>query len=194
MANRKQPYKWGAVSAGDIISFKYKSEGATTSKFQTILVLNPFMRRRAGKTEATKTRGRQITAFLIGIKIEQSNKLLLNITQKQVKILEQIGKLRPLDDSKSKINLYRLDIQRRFIFNDLKGIKKRAYELISKSLGITGQYRTYDYYKAIRSSVYLEPIRVMANIKTEEDDGKPKELEPPKQPKPPKQPDKPKGD
>ena len=47
-----------------------------------------------------------------------------------------------------------------FIVNDKKGIKKEAYDKISKSLDISGQYRTYDWKKAKTSAVYLEPIRV----------------------------------
>jgi hypothetical protein len=47
--------------------------------------------------------------------------------------------------------------------NDIKGIKEQAYNLISKSLDITGQYRTYDYMTAKKSAVYLEPIRVFTD-------------------------------
>ena len=38
MANRKQPYSWGKVSPGDIISFRYKPKSGNPPKVQTILV------------------------------------------------------------------------------------------------------------------------------------------------------------
>ena len=50
-----------------------------------------------------------------------------------------------------------------FILNDIKGIKQSAYDKISKSLNIKGQYRTYDYKTAKKSAVYLEPIRVFTD-------------------------------
>ena len=49
------------------------------------------------------------------------------------------------------------------MLNDIKGIKKQAYDKISKSFNIQGQYRTYDYLTAKKSAVYLEPIRVFTS-------------------------------
>ena len=46
------------------------------------------------------------------------------------------------------------------LINDKKGIKKQAYDKIARSLDIAGQYRTYDWRKATRAAVFLEPIRV----------------------------------
>jgi hypothetical protein len=43
VANRKLPYNWEMVSAGDIISFKYKSMSTGKTKVQTLLVLNPSL-------------------------------------------------------------------------------------------------------------------------------------------------------
>ena len=76
------------------------------------------------------------TFHLIGVKLEESNTI----------------------DLKNK--LYELEIKPTFIVNDKKGIKKQAYDKISRSLDIAGQYRTYDWRKATRAAVYLEPIRV----------------------------------
>ena len=63
----------------------------------------------------------------------------------------------------NKNNLYKLEIDRKFVINDIKGIKQEAYDKISKSFNIQGQYRTYDYIKAKSSAVYLEPIRVFTD-------------------------------
>ena len=79
MAQKKLPHNWTKVRAGDVISFRYKQ------KTQTILVLNP-------RLPVILNDGRN-TRHLIGIKLEQSNKIQLRLTQRQVTLLEQIGKL-----------------------------------------------------------------------------------------------------
>ena len=105
------------------------------------------------------------TKQLIGIKLEESNKISLRVNKKQITLLEQIGKFVPID---TKNNLYRLNIDSRFITNDIKGVKPRAYDLLSKSFDIQGQYRTYDYTIAKKSSVYLEPIRLFTKVDDED--------------------------
>ena len=159
------------VSAGDIISFKYKSKSTGKSKVHTIMVLNPSLLRRGQKKTSTQ---------LIGIKLEESNKIQLEITKKQIQIFEQIGKFITIDKEN---NLYKLDIDKNMIQNDIKGIKPRAYDLLSRGLGVSGQYRTYDYYKARKSSVYLEPIRLFTKLKEEKVDNKPQQPKKPEQPK-----------
>jgi hypothetical protein len=171
VANRKLPYNWEMVSAGDIISFKYKSKSTGKSKVHTIMVLNPSLLRRGQKKTSTQ---------LIGIKLEESNKIQFEITKKQIQIFEQIGKFITIDKEN---NLYKLDIDKNMIQNDIKGIKPRAYDLLSRGLGVSGQYRTYDYYKARKSSVYLEPIRLFTKLKEEKVDNKPQQPKKPEQPK-----------
>jgi hypothetical protein len=79
MANKKQPYSWGRVKPGDIISFRYKSQSGKTPRTQSILVLNPRLNvtLKDGKT----------TKHLIGIKLEESNKITLRLNKRQVDIL-----------------------------------------------------------------------------------------------------------
>ena len=149
MANKKQPYSWGRVSPGDIISFKYKSKSTGKTRVNSILVLNP-------KLNVTLKDGKT-TKHLIGIKLEESNKISLRLNKRQVMLLEKIGDFKKIDNEN---NLYKLEIKNTFILNDIKGVKQSAYDKISKSLGIQGQYRTYDYVTAKKSAVYLEPIRV----------------------------------
>ena len=83
MANKKQPHNWGKVKPGDIISFRYKPKSGNPPKTQTILVLNPRLNvtLKDGKT----------TKQLIGIKLEESNKVSLRVNKKQITLLEQIG-------------------------------------------------------------------------------------------------------
>ncbi len=147
--NKKQAYNWGKVTAGDIISFRYKPKSENPPKVQTILVLNP-------RLDVTLKDGTAVK-HLIGIKLEESNKISLRLTSKQVMLLEKIGDFKKIDD---KNNLYKLEIKSQFITNNIKGVKPSAYDKISKGLNIQGQYRTYDYSVAKTSSVYLEPIRV----------------------------------
>ena len=131
MAFKKKPYKWTLVKPGDIISFRYKSfAGAPQSmtRIHTVLVLNP-------RLPVTLKDGRK-TRHLVGIKLEESNKIKLRLTSRQVSILEKIGDFVRVDEEN---NLYKLEILERFILNDIKGIKQNAYKLISKSLGITGK-------------------------------------------------------
>ena len=152
MANRKQPYSWGKVSPGDIISFRYKPKSGNPPKVQTILVLNPKLpvNLKNGKT----------TQHLIGVKLEESNRVSLRLTNKQVGVLEKIGNFVSIDEQN---NLFKLEIKSQFVTSDVKGVKPRAYDVISNSLDIQGQYRTYDYGLAKRSAVYLEPIRVFTD-------------------------------
>ena len=170
MAFRKLPYNWEKVEAGDIISFKYKSKSTGKTRTHSILVLNPSLLIKGQKKVSTQ---------LIGIKLEESNKIQLEITKKQIQIFELIGTFKVLDKEN---NLFKLDINRNMIQNDIKGIKPRAYQLLSKGLGVAGQYRTYDYYKARKSAVYLEPIKLFTEIK-EKEENKPKQPDKPKQPK-----------
>jgi hypothetical protein len=152
MANRKQAYSWNRVKPGDIISFRYKSKSTGRTLVQSVLVLNP-------RLNVTLKNG-TTTKHLIGIKLEESNKVSLRLTARQVSLLEKIGDFKKIDEVN---NLYKLEIDNRFILSDIKGIKQEAYDKISKSLNIKGQYRTYDYMTAKKSAVYLEPIRVFTD-------------------------------
>jgi len=157
MAQKKQPYNWNRVKPGDIISFRYKTESTGRTLTNSILVLNP-------KLPVQKKDGSSVF-HLIGIKLEESNKISLRLNQKQIRVLETIGEFKPID---LKNKLYELVIKPTYIINDKKGVKKQAYDKISRSLGITGQYRTYDWKKAKKSAVYLEPIRVFTEESEDE--------------------------
>tara|TARA_B100001939_G_C16591000_1_gene466874 strand:+ start:125 stop:589 length:465 start_codon:yes stop_codon:yes gene_type:complete len=152
MANRKQPYNWQMVKPGDIISFRYKSKSTGRTLVNSVLVLNPRLQ--------VKLKDGTQTKHLIGIKLEESNKISLRLTQRQLTLLEQIGNFIKIDD---KNNLYKLEIDRKFLISDIRGIRQEAYDKISKGLNIQGQYRTYDYLKAKKSAVFLEPIRVFTD-------------------------------
>jgi hypothetical protein len=149
MADKKQPYTWTRVKPGDIISFRYKPKSKKPPKMNTVLVLNP-------KFPMTLKNGK-IVRQLIGLKLEESNRVALRITRKLVNTLEQVGTFKVIDEKNS---LFKLEVKKQFVTNEIKGVKPRVYDILSKSLGLQGQYRTYDYDSARRSSVYLEPIVV----------------------------------
>ena len=152
MANKKQPYNWNEVKPGDIISFRYKSKSTGKTLMQSVLVLNP--RIPVTLKDGTKTK------HLIGIKLEESNRIELRFNQRQVNILNKTGDLIAVNAEQ---NIYRIKFKDRFVINEVKGVKPRVYDLISRSDEIQGQYRTYDYKRAKASAVYLEPIRIFTN-------------------------------
>ena len=73
MANKKQPYNWNRVKPGDIISFRYKSKSTGKTRVNSILVLNP-------RLNVTLKDGTTMK-HLIGIKLEESNKISLRLNK-----------------------------------------------------------------------------------------------------------------
>ena len=152
-ANKKQAYKWSKVKPGDIISFRYASKKLGRNLVNTILVLNP--RLPVGRKDGSKT------FQLIGLKLETSNRPELRVNNRLKKVLSKIGEFEIVSDEN---NLYRFNINESFIVTPIKGIKPQAYKLISQSSQIKDAYRTYDWRKARKSSVFLEPIRVFTDM------------------------------
>ena len=152
MADQRQIYKLGFVGPGDIISFRYKTKRTGQTRIHTVLVLNP--RYDTKLKDGTKAR------HLIGIKLEGSNKIELRLTRSKIAALEELGEFAIVDKEN---NLYKLEINKRLIFNEKRGTKERVYKLLSENLDIKGQYRTYDWYIVKSSSVYLEPIRIFTD-------------------------------
>ena len=152
MANRKQPYNWNRVKPGDIISFRYKTKSTGKVLTHSLLVLNP--RIPVTLKDGTKTK------HLIGIKLEESNRIELRLNRRQVDIFNKTGDLESVN---AKENIFRVKFKDRFVINEIKGVKPTVYNLIKRSNEIQGQYRTYDYMTARKSAVYLEPIRVFTD-------------------------------
>ena len=152
MANRKQPYNWNRVKPGDIISFRYKTKSTGKVLTHSLLVLNP--RIPVTLKDGTKTK------HLIGIKLEESNRIELRLNRRQVDIFNKTGDLESVNAEE---NIFRVKFKDRFVINEIKGVKPTVYNLIKRSNEIQGQYRTYDYMTARKSAVYLEPIRVFTD-------------------------------
>ena len=139
----KQVYTWGKVTAGDIISFRYKGKQPTPS-LTTILVLNP----RIPYTRKDKTK----TFHLVGLKLEEQGTIpLIKNKPLLVSMLEQIGDIQVVDGENG--------IFRVFISGaGPRGATPRVYDRVKKKLNQFSVYRTYDYQEARKSAVFLEPI------------------------------------
>ena len=136
----KLQYSWNKVSRGDIISFIYQNKEGRRLR-RTVLVLEPKLINRA------KNKG---SAFLLhGIQLEVSNK---STNTEIKKILESAGTPEIVDEEKK---IYRVE---------LKGNTKVIYKKLKVLIKRHGIYRTYNYNKAKKSSVFLEDLRLPAQF------------------------------
>ena len=143
---------WNEIQAGDIISFKYKSERTGKSREHTILVLNP---------KFATTVGGDRTFHLIGLKLaEQSIRTIKEGAKVVTQIFNRLGTLVAVDETK---DIYRVDMKTADLF--WGGAKDTVYRRIKYLLGKEPIYRTYDYEIAKKSGVFLEPIPLPESTK-----------------------------
>ena len=136
----KQIYTWDKVSAGDIISFRYKGK-KTSSKLTTILVLNPKL----------PVLGKN-TFHLVGLKLEsQGVRPVVRDKEILAKLLSRIGIIEVVSGDD---DIFRVDI----IGANNLGAKRDIYIKSKRQIDKYNLYRTYDYKEARKSSVFLEPI------------------------------------
>ena len=131
----KQVYTWGKVTAGDIISFRYKGN-KPVSELTTLLVLNPRM----PYTRKDKTK----TFHLIGLKLEERG-TVPTIKAKPIfaQLLERVGNIQVVSGDDE---IYRIEIQK----IGPRGVNKATYNKI----------KTYINKHAKKSAVFLEPIKL----------------------------------
>ena len=145
----KQIYSWNRVKAGDIISFRYESKGG--NRLTTILVLNQKLL--VSRIDETQT------FHLVGLKLEtQGVRPVLRDKQVLVNLLESIGVIEVVDFDNE---IYKLSISN----TNSRGVKRNVYDKLKRKLKRYNLYRTYDYEKAIKSQVFLEPIVLPKNIR-----------------------------
>ena len=145
----KQVYSWGKVKAGDIISFRYKSK--QSNSLTTILVLNPKLP--YSRVDETQT------FHLVGLKLEtQGIRPIVRDKQVLVRLLEKVGVIQVVD---GKNEIYRVLIKN----VNTRGVKQDTYIKLKRQLEKYNLYRTYDYMKARKSQVFLEPIVLPKQIK-----------------------------
>ena len=143
-------YSWGRVTAGDIISFRYKGKDSA-SMLQTLLVFNPKIPNK--KKDGTKS------FHLIGLKLENRG-VIPTIRSKplMVQLLERIGEIEVIS---GKDYIYRINIPN----VGVRGVKRNVYNKIKRYVNQHSVYRTYDYMKAKKSSVFLEPIILPRDVR-----------------------------
>ena len=141
----KQVYTWGKVTAGDIISFRYKGK-KPTSTLTTLLVLNP----RIPYTRKDKTK----TFHLVGLKLEDKGTIpTIKAKPMLVQLLERVGDIQVISGDDE---IYRVEIQG----IGPRGVRQATYNKIKKYINKHAVYRTYDYKDAQTSGVFLEPIKL----------------------------------
>ena len=138
----KTSYSWNKVSAGDIISFRYKGK-KPSGKLVTILVLNPKIRLHDKKA-----------FYLVGLKLEQSG-VVPHIRNKNetLELLERIGDLELVD---FKNEIYRVSVKN----VGVRGFKESDYQKLKKYINQHQAYRTFVWEEATNSQVFLEPIKL----------------------------------
>ena len=153
MAQKRKPYHWNRVRAGDIISFKYKGSGEK-KLIHTILVLNPKIRNKlaSGKSKF----------YLIGIKLEENNIPTFRINSTNMRILSRLGKFEAVDEE---FDLYKVSINKSFLTTPLRGAKYQAYKTFKMLNIIKDNYRTYIWEEAKKGGVYLEPLIIPKAVK-----------------------------
>ena len=132
-------------------------------KTNSILVLNP-------RLPVVKKDGSN-TFHLSGIKLKENNKPRIFFTTATIRLFERIGEFISVNPDE---DVYRLNIERTFLISEIKGIKNNGFNKIATSNKIKNNYRTYDYYKARKSPVYLDHLKVANkdDYRTESDDSR----------------------
>jgi len=145
----KQVYTWGKVTAGDIISFRYKGK-KPTSTLTTLLVLNP----RIPYTRKDKTK----TFHLVGLKLEDKGTIpTIKAKPMLVQLLERVGGIQVISGEDE---IYRIGIQG----TGPRGVRRATYNKIKQYVNKHAVYRTYDYKEAKKSGVFLEPIKLPKSL------------------------------
>ena len=160
MPFKKQPYNWQRVKAGDIISFNYKYSRAAAKKNYGILVLNP-------RIPVVRKDGSQ-GFHLTGIRLSVNKVPKVRVMTGVIRILERIGEFKAVNYED---DIFNLEINKTYLISEIKGLRNTGFNKISTMERIKSNYRTFDYYGARKSGVFLETMKV-----SEKENYKPKEV------------------
>ena len=150
----KKATTWSKVRAGDIISFKYKGSNNRLLT-HTVVVFSPRYNMQTKK--GTKR-------MLSGLKLEESNRPTVRNLSLLTDVLFKYGDVVVFDAEKK---IFKLEFRKKANPAHLDSLYSKMKGRIN-SLNI---YRTYDYDKARRSGVFLEPVKLerqMAKMLLEE--------------------------
>jgi hypothetical protein len=75
-----------------------------------------------------------------------------------VQLLERVGDIEVVSGDDQ---IYRIEIKN----VGVRGVKKQTYTKLKQYIGRYSVYRTYDYIKARKSSVFLEPISLPKGLR-----------------------------
>tara|TARA_B100000287_G_C20658838_1_gene789467 strand:+ start:1164 stop:1658 length:495 start_codon:yes stop_codon:yes gene_type:complete len=146
----KKPYSWTKVTAGDIISFRYKGDNERPGSLHSVLVLNPKL--------PHKRKDGSRTFHLVGLKLETFGRIpTIRSKPKLVDILETIGDIEVVSGEDE---IYRV----RIMGVGMRGARKIVYNRIKKEIKRYSVYRTYHYETARKSPVFLEPIKLPSDL------------------------------
>ena len=145
----KQVYTWGKVTAGDIVSFRYKGK-QPTSKLTTLLVLNSKMPYK--KKDGSKT------FHLIGLKLEErGNVPIIKSKPLFAQLIERVGDIQVVSGDDE---IYRIEIPG----IGPRGVRQATYNKLKQYINRHAVYRTYDYKEAKKAGVFLEPIKLPISL------------------------------
>tara|TARA_B100000287_G_scaffold149091_1_gene140800 strand:- start:5778 stop:6209 length:432 start_codon:yes stop_codon:yes gene_type:complete len=136
----RQPYSWGKVERGDIVSFRYQgSDGRSTKR--SVIVLEKKLKHPNSKN-----------LLLHGYQLDVRNVPAIRSESALIDLFEKIGTIKEVD---KKDNIIKILVEGRS-----PQVYSRTRALIKKY----GIYRTYYYDRASRGQVFLEPVKIEPEV------------------------------
>tara|TARA_A100001515_G_scaffold142220_1_gene140553 strand:+ start:423 stop:854 length:432 start_codon:yes stop_codon:yes gene_type:complete len=136
----RQPYSWGKVERGDIVSFRYQgSDGRSTKR--SVIVLEKRLKHPNSKN-----------LLLHGYQLDVRNVPAIRSESALIDLFEKIGTIKEVD---KKDNIIKILVEGRS-----PQVYSRTRALIKKY----GIYRTYYYDRASRGQVFLEPVKIEPEV------------------------------
>lgn len=132
----KQPYSWGKVERGDIVSFRYKgSDGRSTKR--SIIVLEKRLKHPNSKN-----------LLLHGYQLDVRNVPAIRSEFALINLFEKVGTIQEVDKEDNIIKIL------------VEGRSPQVYSRTRALIKKYGIYRTYYYDRATRNQVFLEPVKI----------------------------------
>jgi len=132
----KQPYSWGKVERGDIISFRYKgSDGRSTKR--SVIVLEKRLKHPNSKN------------FLLhGYQLDVRNVPAIRSETQLITLFKKIGTPQEVDKEDNIIKIL------------VEGRSPQVYSRTKALIKKYSIYRTYLYDKASSNQIFLEPVKI----------------------------------
>ena len=132
----KQPYSWGKVERGDIVSFRYLgSDGRSTKR--SVIVLEKKLKHPNSKN-----------LLLHGYQLDVRNVPAIRSESALINLFDKIGTPQEVDKQDNIIKIL------------VEGKSPQVYSRTKALIQKYGIYRTYYYDRATRNQVFLEPVKI----------------------------------